>query len=127
MNPGTSSVDVTTSGNMRPPRALTSGRQRLRIFDMASGILLGYTADLSVGGMRVVSDRPIPTGQAFRLWLEIHCTLGERTRALLDAESIWTHSTVRRDSYESGLRITDATPEAKKGIKALLNDIAGSD
>lgn len=109
----------------RSPRMLTP-THALRIFDLASGILLGHTADISTGGMRVVSRDPIPRGQAFRVWAETHCSLGYRTRTLLDVQSIWTKRTVDRGSYESGFCITDATPEAAEAIEALMSDLCAS-
>ena len=91
-------------------------KHRVRIFDLASGLLLGHTGDLSAGGMRVVGDRPIPTDQPLRVWAEFQGVHHERIRALLDVQSVW-YSSVDRGAYESGVRITDTTREATKALR----------
>ena len=118
-------VRVLPSEHARAPRMLTP-KHRVRIFDLATGLLLGYTGDLSQGGMRVVGEAPIPTGRTFGVWAEIQGRYRERIRALLDVESIWTRSTADRDVYESGVHITYATYEATKGIDALMNELDGT-
>lgn len=126
MNSQASPVGATPAAPARAPRMLTP-KHRVRIYDLASGLLLGHTADLSNGGMRVLGDRPIPTGETLRVWAEIKSPHRERTRAVLDVQSIWTNSTPDRDAYESGLRITDATREATKSLSALMRDLHGSE
>lgn len=125
MNPKPISIGATPRGEARAPRMLTP-KHHVRIFELASGLLLGHTGDLSTGGMRVVSDRPIPTGQTFRVWTEIQAPRGHRTRTLLDVQSVWTKCSVEKDAYETGFRITDATPEAAKSIQALTNKLCVS-
>ena len=125
MNSEPTPIGASPSGNVRAPRMLTP-KHRVRVFALASGLLLGHAADLSMGGMRVVGDMPIPTGQTLRVWAEIQGLHRERTRALLDVQSIWTSSTVDRGSYESGVCITDATREAAKGIEALMSELSGN-
>ena len=123
MNIEPTPIGASPSGNVRAPR-MPMTKHRVRIFDLASGLLLGHTGDLSAGGMRVVGDRPIPTGQPLRVWAEFQGVHHERIRALLDVQSVW-YSTAQRGAYESGVRITDATREAARGIEALMSELSG--
>ena len=123
MNSECTFLDVPPRDKARPPRTATAGLQKVRVFEVASGLLLGHTADINSRGMRVVSGSPIPRGQPFRLWMEVFRPKGERIRALLDAQSVWTESLPEASAFETGFRITDVTPEAAAGIESLMRDL----
>ena len=43
----------------------------LRVFDEDTGELLGHVVDINKQGIRLVSDKPIPSNQIFRLWVDV--------------------------------------------------------
>lgn len=84
---------------------------------------LGHVADIHMQGMRLVSEKSIPLGEAFPCWMELPLRNGERERALFDVHSVWSSTHVGVGFSETGFRITDATLEAVEGIQKLIDDL----
>ena len=94
----------------------------LLVFPIDAESPLGHVADIHLEGMRLVSEKSIPVGTEFSLWMILPIGNDERERVLFDARSLWS-SRMGANRTDTGFRITDATLEAIQGIQMLLDQL----
>ena len=85
------------------------------------GTFYSLTKDISVGGIRIMTDAPLAIDSLVQL--EITLT---RSRARIQAEARvrWVKELFGKDVYEMGLEFTAVTPEARL---ALMDHLYGKD
>ncbi len=95
----------------------------MRVIDLDSDTLLGNVVDLSLSGMRLVSDVPLPVEKTCHVRMDI--ALGEDYKKQVDfvTTSIWSRADLTPEQYESGWS-NSLSPEAFQSIQRLLDRIA---
>lgn len=93
----------------------------LRVFDADDDRLVGHVADISVEGMMLVSDRPIPTDRRFHLWMEIPGEGHERERVYIEADSVWSRQDANPDFYDIGFSLVDPPRPVVRRITDLID------
>lgn len=94
----------------------------LRVFDEDTGALLGHVVDINKEGIRLVSDQPIPTGQIFRLWMDVPKENAPRQRISLEVESLWSGRDVNPDFYATGFRIHNIGTQELLQLQLLIEE-----
>ena len=94
----------------------------LRVFDQDTGELLGHIVDINKEGIRLVSDKSIPPGQTFRLWVDVPKENTPRQRIHLEVESLWSDRDVNPDFYATGFRIHNIGTQALLQLQLLIEE-----
>jgi c-di-GMP-binding flagellar brake protein YcgR len=98
----------------------------LRIVDQDTESMLGHIIDISTGGMRLISEAPIPTQRDFRLWMEISLESGAQGKFALEARSVWSREDINPQLYDTGFSFIALSAEARSSIANLIREL-GSD
>jgi c-di-GMP-binding flagellar brake protein YcgR len=95
----------------------------LRVIDVDSDTLLGNVVDISLNGMRLVSETLLPVDKTHRVRMEI--ALGEDDTEHVDfvATSIWSREDLTPGLYESGWKNT-LSPAASRSLQRLIDRIS---
>lgn len=96
----------------------------LRLFDEATGAMLGHVADISAGGMMVVSEHPIADATVFKLWMDVPAGDQHHKQIYLEAQSVWSRRDSDPDFYNAGFRLIDPSPAAVSAIRELIDQFA---
>lgn len=94
----------------------------LRVYNQDDQVLLGHIVDIHKGGMRLVSDRPIPVNQIFRLWVDVPREGNSRQRIPLEAESLWSGRDINPDFYDTGFRIQNIGTQTLLQMQLLIDE-----
>lgn len=94
----------------------------LRVFDEDTGELLGHIVDINKEGLRLVSEKPIPLNQTYRLSVDVPKEGATRQRIHLEAESLWSDRDVNPDFYATGLRIQNVNTQALLQLQLLIEE-----
>ncbi|KAB2936340.1 MAG: PilZ domain-containing protein [Candidatus Contendobacter sp.] len=94
----------------------------LRVFDEGTGELLGHIVDINKEGIRLVSDKPIPPSQTFRLWVDVPKENAPRQRIHLEVESLWSGRDINPDFYATGFRIHNIGTQELLQLQLLIED-----
>ena len=93
----------------------------LRIFDSNSGENVGHLVDITIQGLMMISEEPIPTGKDFSLKMQLPGTITGREEIEFSAHSLWCKKDINPDFYVTGYKINNITPQEAKTITALIN------
>jgi hypothetical protein len=95
----------------------------LRVIDLDSNTLLGNVVDISLSGMRLVSEVPLPVENTYNVRMDM--VLGEDYKEHVDfvTTSIWAREDITPGMYESGWRNT-LSPEAFQSIQQLIDRLS---
>ena len=94
----------------------------LRVYDQDTQELLGHIVDINKDGIRLVSDKPIPPNQAFRLWVDVPKENAPRQRIHLEAESLWSGQDVNPDFYDTGFRLQNISTQTLLQLQLLIEE-----
>ena len=94
----------------------------LRVYNQDDQVLSGHIVDINKGGMRLVSDRPIPVNQVFRLWVDVPREGNSRQRIPLEAESLWSGRDINPDFYDTGFRIQNINTQTLLQMQLLIDE-----
>ncbi len=94
-----------------------------RIFDRATGALLGHLADLTTEGLMLICEQPLAEGQTFRLRIDLPEGFGfERTHLDLDGRCAWSAPDVDPHFYNAGFHLPDVPAADLAVIERLVRD-----
>ncbi len=99
----------------------------LRVFDRATGRLLGHLVDLTPDGMLLMSERPVRVGRTVGLRMVIPgAGAGDQTIEF-DAVSKWTNKDVNPDFYDTGFALSGVSRKHLAQIETLIDDFGFRD
>ena len=87
----------------------------LSVYESDTGELLGLLVDLTVKGMKLESEKPVPAGEDFYLWMEI-----VSKRVDLKARSLWCRFDEKTKLYNMGFRLVHLPDETVSSIEGLI-------
>ena len=99
----------------------------LKVSDADTKNVLGYLVDITVGGMRLLSEEAIPLDRAYSIVLEVPCPDGTSRPIELKAQSLWSRPDVNPDFLDTGFCFIDPPEEAAEEILRLVDDLALAD
>ena len=97
----------------------------LSVYDQQTNVLLGQIIDISRGGMRLISQEPIPAGKHFHLVLDVSLESGKQQKVLLEARSIWSQEDDNPDLFATGFQFIDLSQEAVLCIQEIIAELQG--
>jgi len=101
-------------------------RQRLNsltvVLDAVSGEVVGRIGNLTSEGLLLCSDRPLATGETFRLQIQLPDEIAGRTRVDLEARSLWTQRAMDPTCYATGFEILHISDSDRNVIELLIQD-----
>ncbi|MGD2083594.1 MAG: PilZ domain-containing protein [Chromatiales bacterium] len=109
-------------------------RRREKRVDIQSGIYvwneiedspLGQLANISRGGLMVITDQPLPTDAVYQVYIQGRKPSAALPRFSLGVETLWTHPGPGHHSYWVGMRIIDISEEGKALLRQLM-DLQGA-
>ena len=94
----------------------------LRVFDTASGALLGNLVDISTNGIMLVSDKPLEPNIRYRLQMVLPETVDGSREVQFDAESRWCQKGANQDFYDTGFELIDPSMTFMDAVDKLVED-----
>ena len=96
----------------------------LRVFDGASGKILGHLADISEMGIMLVSEKKIKPERDFRMKIKLPKEVSGREELSFSATSCWCKQDSNPDFYLCGFQITGLKSDLGAQIRALIRDFS---
>ncbi len=92
----------------------------LRVIDAETNKQLGDVVDISLGGIRLLSNEALPKGQTLRLRFEIAMGAEYQAEVLFAARTVWCRNDIDPGFYTSGLKYDNLSPQAKASLQNLI-------
>ncbi len=96
----------------------------LRVYTREADDLLGQVVDISLGGMRLLSDFPLPTKKLFSVWMDISLESGKKEKVALEARSVWSREDDNPGFYLTGFQYVNPSPQALRTIQAVIDELS---
>jgi len=109
----------------RHPRRRSS--DYLFVVDRKTDKMLGRVGNLSLGGMMVIGDGPMPVGDTLRLKLAFGHKVLDRDCLEFDAECRWSARNDLADWWETGFELRGLSPSDLTVLQQLLCDLMQSE
>lgn len=91
-----------------------------RIFDARTNALLGHLIDITPQGAMLISEKPLPVGEAVRLRMELSPDVSTLPYVEFDAHSVWCRPDVNPLFYNTGFELRAVTPEQAEIIENII-------
>jgi len=92
----------------------------LKVFDGATGRLLGHLVDVTQDGLMLLASQPLPTDSAYRLRLELPQELDGQHELLLDARAVWCRRDVNPDYYGVGFELVRIARGSRGLVESMI-------
>ncbi len=92
----------------------------LRVWNLDGGQVLGHVVDITLEGMMLISEEPIPTGKEYSLEIRWDDTDEGPQTISFRAMSRWCKPDVNDSFYDSGFLFLDHSPEILDPIKEMI-------
>ncbi len=100
---------------------------RIDVRDPARNVSLGYAADVSLGGMRLIGEETFTAGEQYEIVLEVPKNdLTPEQQIPLTVICQWTRKNFRR-GYEQGLRVLEPSRAFENLVKSLSHSLGLSE
>lgn len=93
----------------------------LPVYDQATKAMIGQAINISIKGMVIACEEPIPTQQDQQLLLDIPQPDNSWSRTDLRTSSVWCNLDTDTDLFNIGLRFVYMPPEAFRAIQNLID------
>jgi hypothetical protein len=84
---------------------------RVKVSNPTTNALIGYVADVSENGLRLLSDTRFSQGTRMPVRLRMKVKEGEVLQFDLDITCMWTGSNAKTGYYEAGFMVNKTSPE----------------
>lgn len=96
----------------------------LAVYNRADGALIGHVVNVSLRGMLLVGDQPLPIGERFSVELELPGDEGQWDRTPVVANSVRSFTDPDDDSIiNTGFQFEEVSPQALFSLQRLIEDI----
>ena len=92
------------------------------IRNLVDGEVLGYLIDLSIEGMKLLSEKPIETERYYRLSIEVQSEVAAPRELAIEAKALWCSPDINPDFHDTGFVFRNMTPAAQKVILRLMQE-----
>ena len=83
----------------------------MQVTDDTTKQLLGYLSDISTGGFKLDCDKQLPTGQDFRLQVQLTSEIADKTSMVFIARTKWCRPDhIDPTSFNVGFEIVNMAP-----------------
>jgi c-di-GMP-binding flagellar brake protein YcgR len=95
----------------------------LDVYERDDDSPLGQLVDISMGGMRLLSERPVRTGDRLDLILDIALESGRKEKVSVQAESVWGKEDDNPGLYQTGFKFLNLSQAADEAIEAIIQEL----
>ncbi|MCU7904648.1 MAG: PilZ domain-containing protein [Candidatus Thiodiazotropha sp. (ex Epidulcina cf. delphinae)] len=117
--------------SLRPEDRRTIKRRHLiyylRVWEVDKNVPLGHVVDITTEGMMLISDKPIPMGEALSLEIRLPDTEGALTPLSFRAVCRWSDKDINTAFYDSGLAFVEKTPEKIENLQQMIEEYGFND
>lgn len=92
----------------------------LRVFDAASGELLGQMVDLTTDGLMVIGEHPVAARRKYTLRMDLPRNIPMGGHLTVEALCKWCRRDPGGDFYSMGFRITELPPDTHRVVDQLI-------
>ena len=83
----------------------------MQVTDDVTKQLIGYLSDISTGGFKLDCSKPLPTGQDYRLAVQLTAEIADKTSMVFIARAKWCHPDhIDPTSFNVGFEIINMAP-----------------
>ncbi|MBN1665873.1 MAG: PilZ domain-containing protein [Anaerolineales bacterium] len=93
-----------------------------RVFDRRTGKFIGYLGNMTLEGLMIISDEPVPVGQAFSLRIDLPEDIYPKLVLAFDAQSVWCEPDIDPHFYNTGFRLQGVSEEDVALINQIVED-----
>jgi len=93
---------------------------RIKVFDATKNQLIGYVADVSATGLRMLSDAAMVAGTERTLRLKMRVREDEMLQMDIQVRCMWSRPNDKTGHFESGFTLVSQSAEFAKLIDDLL-------
>jgi hypothetical protein len=93
---------------------------RVTVYDRSTDTAIGQVVNISIGGLMLISDRPIPADQVFQLRISLPEPIAEADSVEFGAESLWKSPAMVDDYFWTGFQIIDISESDSRILEALI-------
>ncbi len=94
----------------------------LRVFNRATGEVLGHLVDMTTQGINLISEKPIETDTIFQLQIELPEEVAEQGKVSFDAESVKCVRDINPDFFSTGFKIVNIDQDNTQILQFLISD-----
>lgn len=98
----------------------------LCIYNQDDGSLVGHVVDISLGGLQLLSEKPIGSGEEFRFRMEFSLESGRKESIAFEARNVWQDEDLNPGSYNVGFEFINLTPADQQLLEAAIQEIVDS-
>jgi len=99
----------------------------LRVWDVKEDQLLGHIVDINTDGLMLISEKPIPTKQAFELEIRWSTPDGDTQKLTFKAQSRWSNNDINAAFYDTGFQLIDPDDDVLDPIKEMISEYGFGD
>lgn len=96
----------------------------VKVYDMDTGDVMGYSANMHTRGMMLSTSTELPVDKEYNIKLEYMQLDEEMVEIPLRVRTIWCNAGNNPDFCYTGLLIIDSTPEQRSAIEELIEELA---
>ena len=95
---------------------------RVTVYDRNTDTAFGQVVNMSIGGMLLISDKPIPTDRVFQLRISLPNPINGVDYVNFGAESLWASPAMDENNFWTGLQIIDVSDTDSRILAILIED-----
>lgn len=92
----------------------------LKIFNRDSNEAMGHLLDISVSGMRVLSDRPVDKGTEYSLYIDLRSMKNFGCEVKLNALCVWTNEDPDSGAFNCGFQFQNISQNEVDIIQKII-------
>lgn len=125
-------IDHNLEANSHQPKERRNVKRRhliyyLRVWKLATDHPLGHVVDITAGGMMLISEKPVTTGQEYALEIRLPDTEGQPTPMRFRAICRWCDNDINPAFFDSGFEFLESRSEDIEIIRGLIDEYGFSD
>lgn len=97
----------------------------LAVYDQENDSSLGQILDISMGGLRLLSEKPIPVKARFHIVIDVSLESGKKGKIPVEAKSVWSQDDDNPGFYVTGFQFFGLSSQAKQFIRAVIDELSG--
>ncbi|HRY15474.1 MAG: PilZ domain-containing protein [Candidatus Competibacteraceae bacterium] len=86
--------------------------------------LLGDVIDISLGGLKLLSDEILPIGQIMSLRLDAALESGRQVSLEFEARVVWSDQDENTDRYKAGLEFLGLSASAREILQSIISELS---
>ncbi|MGB2681985.1 MAG: PilZ domain-containing protein [Candidatus Competibacter sp.] len=98
----------------------------LCVYNQDDGSLVGHVVDISLGGLQLLSENPVASGEEFRFRMELSLESGRKESINFQARNVWQDEDVNLGSFNVGFEFIHLTPAAQQSLEAAIQEMTDS-